>query len=145
MSRRILILLGLTCLVACSQEVPHVVAAAPLPAPAAQAGTATATLAAAADTADSPQLSVVFVEKPACASGEAATVTLKWDVAALGAKTVSVFVESPANPKKLWVDAGANDEGTTGKWAYDQTRFTVQDRDSGKVLATRLLVKPCTP
>lgn len=147
MTRSTLLSLSLLCLVACSQEVPQVAAPpAPVPTPAVASPAQAADVSGAAiDTADSAQLSVVFVDKPACTTGEAATVIVKWDVVALGAKTVSVFVESPANPKKLWVDAGASGEGTTGKWVYDQTRFTVQDRDSGKVLATRLLEKPCTP
>jgi hypothetical protein len=90
-------------------------------------------------------LSVAFVEKPSCASGEAATVTAKWDVRTLGASTVAVFVENPSNPKKLWVEAGASGEATSGKWIQASTRLTVQDRASGKVLATRLLETPCTP
>lgn len=147
MTRRLLLPIALVCLSACSQDVPT--AALPL-AVAAPAATPTQSVpgdvvAPADETADSALLSVVFVEKPSCASGEAATITAKWDMRPLGVSTVAIFVENPAHPIKLWVEAGASGEETTGKWIQANTRLTVQDRTSGKVLATRLLEKPCTP
>lgn len=149
MTRRLLVPMMLLGLCACSQEVPTVAALAPAPVPAAVAAQAVAGDASAAATAgesaDSALLSVSFVEKPSCASGEAATITAKWDVRPLGVSTVALFVENPSNPKKLWVEAGASGEETTGKWIQANTRLTVQDRASGKVLATRLLEQPCTP
>lgn len=143
MNRPLLIALLLLYLSGCSREVPTVAPEAAVSAPAAAAPVPAAL--AAGETIDSAALSISFVEKPSCASGEPATITAKWDVAALGATSVAVFVENPANPKKLWVEAGASGEGTTGKWIYPDTRITVQDRDSGKLLATRLIEKPCKP
>ena len=151
MIRRLFLPLTLLGLCACSQEVPTVPAPPPAatpaaaPAQAASAGSGAAATLRAADSADSAVLSISFVEKPSCASGEAATITAKWDVHPLGASSVAVYVESPTNPPKLWIEAGASGEETTGKWIQANTRLTVQDRASGKVLATRLLETPCTP
>jgi hypothetical protein len=67
-----------------------------------------------------------------------------WDAGALAAGGVSVFVESPGNPRKLWVEAGQKDTATTGKWVFEGTQFTLQDRVSGAVLARRAVAKiPC--
>lgn len=138
----------LSLLAGCSQEVPHV---APQPAPIVASATQAPAVAAADGGVATGQdvgtdlMSIDFVDKPSCASGEAATVSVKWDVGPLGITSVAMFVESPANPKKLWMEAGGNGEGTTGKWVYDQTRFTLQEKASGKVLASRLLERPCVP
>ncbi len=70
--------------------------------------------------------------------------TLGWDAGALAAGGVSIFVESPGNARKLWVEAGQKDQATTGKWVFEGTKFTLQDRVSGAVLAIRSVDKiPC--
>ena len=69
---------------------------------------------------------------------------MSWDSGELAAGGVSVFVESPGNPRKLWVEAGQKDKATTGKWVFEGTQFTLQDRTSGAVLARRAIANiPC--
>lgn len=131
------VLLGLA---ACSQEVPNVPAPA-APAPAASAGPAAA--APAADALPGDKVTVTLAEVD-CTGTPVAVATMGWDAGALAAGGVSVFVESPGNPRKLWVEAGQKDKATTGKWVFEGTRFTLQDRLSGEVLARRAVSKiPC--
>lgn len=123
-------------LVACSQEVPNVPVPTPMPA---------------ASSPPVPNADALPADKATVALGDAdcsetpvAVAMLRWDAGALAAGGVSVFVESPGNARKLWLEAGQKDEATTGKWVFEGTRFTLQDRVSGAVLAQRYVDKiPC--
>lgn len=130
-------------LAACSQEVPN------LPAPA-------GTPAQVATSAQPPQAPPQVVDRiPAgaftvelsdmdCSETPVAVAKVRWDAGSLAAGGVSIFVESPQNPRKLWAEAVQKDEATTGKWVFEGSRFTLQDRISGAVLAQRTVDKiPC--
>jgi hypothetical protein len=126
----------------CSQEVPSKPVAAPTAA-AAQAADASTPVQRAPDKLDAQHLSVGLGEVD-CSSAPVAVATLKWDAAALKVSGVSIFVESPGNEQKLWIDGGASGEATTGKWVFEHSRFIVQDKSSGEVLGTRVLDSiPC--
>lgn len=135
--RRVLMLAAVVGLAGCSQEVPNV----PAPAPAPVASTAAAATVADALPVDKVSVALSDVD---CSGTPVAVATMGWDAGALAAGGVSVFVESPGNPRKLWVEAGQKDEATTGKWVFEGTQFTLQDRVSGAVLARRAVTKiPC--
>lgn len=80
-----------------------------------------------------------------CGETPVAIATVGWDAGALAVGGVSVFVESPGNARKLWVEAGQKDRATTGKWVFEGTRFTLQDRVSGELLAQRSIDKISCP
>ncbi len=61
--------------------------------------------------------------------------TAKWDVSSLGVKEVAIYVESPGNPRKLWLIGSHSGAESTGNWVFDQSRFTLIDRLSKKQLA----------
>ena len=135
--KRVLMLAAVLGLAGCSQEVPNV----PAPAPAPAASTAAAAPVADALPADKVSVALSDVD---CSGTPVAVATMGWDAGALAAGGVSVFVESPGNPRKLWVEAGQKDTATTGKWVFEGTQFTLQDRVSGAVLARRAVAKiPC--
>ncbi len=135
--KRVLMLAALLGLAGCSQEVPNV----PAPAPAPAASTVAAAPVADALPADKVSVALSDVD---CSGTPVAVATMGWDAGALAAGGVSVFVESPGNPRKLWVEAGQKDTATTGKWVFEGTQFTLQDRVSGAVLARRAVAKiPC--
>lgn len=128
------LLLGvLLAMAGCSQEVPNVPATAVSHAPAAAPTPAAA--------AAEPELPVgdvsVALSAVDCKESPIAVATVSWDAGTLAAGGVAVFVESPGNARKLWVEAGQKDAATTGKWVFEGTRFTLQDRVSGAVLARR--------
>lgn len=81
----------------------------------------------------------------ACAPPHGTVVaTVRWDAAPMAAERVEIYVESPGNARKLWTNGGVSGEAETGPWVYDQTRFTLSDARSGKVLAERTLqAVPC--
>jgi hypothetical protein len=136
--KRVLMLAALLGLAGCSQEVPNV--PAPAPAPAASTAAAAAPV---ADALPADKVSVALSDVD-CSGTPVAVATMGWDAGALAAGGVSVFVESPGNPRKLWVEAGQKDQATTGKWVFEGTQFTLQDRVSGAVLARRAVAKiPC--
>ena len=138
--KRVLMLAALIGLAGCSQEVPNVPAPAPTPTPAASTA---AGAAAVADALPADKVSVALSDVD-CTGTPVAVATMGWDAGALAAGGVSVFVESPGNPRKLWVEAGQKDQATTGKWVFEGTQFTLQDRVSGAVLARRAVTKiPC--
>lgn len=138
--KRVLMLAALIGLAGCSQEVPNVPAPAPTPTPAASTA---AGAAAVADALPADKVSVALSDVD-CTGTPVAVATMGWDAGALAAGGVSVFVESPGNPRKLWVEAGQKDQATTGKWVFEGTQFTLQDRVSGAVLARRVVTKiPC--
>lgn len=138
--KRVLMLAALLGLAGCSQEVPNVPAPAPAPAPAASTAAAAAPV---ADALPADKVSVALSDVD-CSGTPVAVATMGWDAGALAAGGVSVFVESPGNPRKLWVEAGQKDMATTGKWVFEGTQFTLQDRVSGVVLARRAVTKiPC--
>jgi hypothetical protein len=136
----------------CSQEVPF---AAPAPAPAAPTvptAPAAASLtddcsAASQDASESPGddvFAITLVDKPVCSSAPAATAVAKWNVSAANVAAVSIYVNSPGNPRKLWVDGTATGEQTTGPWVFENTCFSLLNKDTGRVLATRLVgAIPC--
>ena len=148
--KRVLMLAAVLGLAGCSQEVPNV----PAPAPAPAASTAAAAAAPVTDALPADKVSVALSDVD-CSGTPVAVATMGWDAGALAAGGVSVFVESPGNPRKLWVEAGQKDTATTGKWVYaaraeleplvfEGTQFTLQDRVSGAVLARRAVAKiPC--
>lgn len=136
--KRVLMLTAVLGLSGCSQEVPNV----PAPAPAPTASTA-ASAAPVTDALPADKVSVALSDVD-CSGTPVAVATMGWDAGALAAAGVSVFVESPGNPRKLWVEAGQKDTATTGKWVFEGTQFTLQDRVSGAVLARRAVAKiPC--
>ena len=137
--KRVLMLAALLGLAGCSQEVPNV----PAPAPAPAASTAAAAAAPVTDALPADKVSVALSDVD-CSGTPVAVATMGWDAGALAAGGVSVFVESPGNPRKLWVEARQKDTATTGKWVFEGTQFTLQDRVSGAVLARRAVAKiPC--
>ena len=137
--KRVLMLAAVLGLAGCSQEVPNV----PTPAPAPAASTAAAAAAPVTDALPADKVSVALSDVD-CSGTPVAVATMGWDAGALAAGGVSVFVESPGNPRKLWVEAGQKDTATTGKWVFEGTQFTLQDRVSGAVLARRAVAKiPC--
>jgi hypothetical protein len=78
------------------------------------------------------------------AKGGAIIVTAKWDVTDSGSTGVAIYVESPGNDRKLWLVGGASGESQTGKWVFDKSKFTMLDKESGKLLAQRAVVAvPC--
>lgn len=122
----------------CSQEVPNVPAPAPAPVPAPAAPAAAIAPALPAESVTVELSGVECVETPV------AIAAVAWDAGALAAGGVSIFVESPGNARKLWAEAGQKDKATTGKWVFEGTRFTLQDRVSGALLAQRSVDKiPC--
>lgn len=138
--KRVLMLATVLGLAGCSQEVPNVPAPAPVPAPAASTATAAAP---AADALPADKVSVALGDVD-CTGTPVAVATMGWDAGALATGGVSVYVESPGNPRKLWVEARQKDTATTGKWVFEGTEFTLQDRVSGAVLARRAVTKiPC--
>lgn len=130
-------------LVGCSQEVPNLPASSGKP----------AQVAASAQIAH-PELPVVeripadaftvVLSDVDCSETPVAVATVKWDAGTLAPGGISIFIESPQNPRKLWADAVQKDQATTGKWVFEGSRFTMQDRISGAALAQRIVDKiPC--
>ena len=131
---------------ACSQEVPSKPPAPAVVAPAAAlaADTAIATLSAPGDSsavAGPEQLREFSIElaTPDCSSDPVAVATARWDVTARKVTDVAIFVESPGNEAKLWLEGAATGDATTGKWTFANSRFTLRNRVSGEVLATRVV------
>lgn len=81
----------------------------------------------------------------ACDATDGAVVGIaKWDVSAQGVSEVALYVESPGNARKLWLNGGATGEEKTGNWVFDQTKFTLKDRLSDKEIAQLTVVAiPC--
>ena len=133
--KSMLTLAAVLALTGCSQEVPNLPAPAPVPAASAPAAAAPAL------PADKVTLELSDI---GCGDTPIAIAALGWDAGALATGGVSIFVESPGNARKLWVEAGQKDQATTGKWVFEGTKFTLQDRVSGAVLAIRSVDKiPC--
>ena len=90
-------------------------------------------------------LSISSRQFAACAPPYGSVVaTARWDATPMAAERVEIYVESPGNEKKLWTNGGVSGQAETGPWVYDQTRFTLTDAKSGKVLAERTLqALPC--
>jgi hypothetical protein len=70
--------------------------------------------------------------------------TATWDVSGKGITDISIYVSSPGNPPKLWLEGGPSGQSTTGDWVFDQTKFSLVARKSKKTIA-ELIVKavPC--
>ena len=136
--KQAIIIVGVLCLAACSQEVPSPPAPAPVPAP------ATAQQVQAAASRLSPDKFAIALTDVDCTAAPVAIAHVTWAAGALAADGVSIYVESPGNARKLWAEAGQKDKATTGKWVFEGTRFTLQDRVSGALLAQRSVDKiPC--
>lgn len=129
---------------ACSQEVPS------LPTPAAAAPVAQANLidptscaasARESQAVDARVFSITLVGEPKCSGTDpvAATAQAKWDVTSLQATDVSIYVSSPGNERKLWLDGKASGDATTGPWVFENSCFALQDKASGRLLAARLV------
>lgn len=131
--------------------------AAPAPAAADTAPPAAATTVAIASAATVPEvapaaaaigdatLSVTPGSFRACEAKDGAiTATARWDVTDKGVKEVAIYVESPNNERKLWLNGGATGESTTGNWVFDQSHFEMVERGTEKPIA-ELTVKatPC--
>lgn len=159
MRTAIFYLLLLFALVGCSQEAP---VAPPEKTSNAEAADNTVAAAPSTTTVDVPQAAVVdapatverigdtvFSISPGtfavCKAVDGAVVgTAKWDVTSQGVKEVAVYVESPDNPRKLWLNGGATGEEKTGNWVFDQTKFILKDRLSDREIAQLTIVAtPC--
>ena len=138
--------LSLVLLAACSQEVPSAPAPSGSPPPAATAMAGQDDCPAPPTSKDDGKLlSITLIDTPVCSKATAATATAKWDVSPLNVASVSIYVNSPGNDKKLWVEGHATGAETTGPWVFEHTCFTLQNKDTGGVLASRLVDKiPCT-
>ena len=123
----------------CSQEVPNVPAPAPAPVPAPAAPAAAIAPALPAESVTVELSGVECVETPV------AIATVVWDAGALAAGGVSIFVESPGNARKLWLEGAANGKADSGKWVFPDSRFTLQNRTSGEVLAQHDVGKLACP
>lgn len=90
-------------------------------------------------------LSISAPEFPGCHPSYGTVVaTVRWDVSSLTVGRVSIFVESPGNPRKLWAEGEARSESVTGPWVFDRTQFTLTEKESGRELAQRIIeATPC--
>ncbi len=124
-------------------EVP-VVADAPQ-APAAPTAPATSGAPATLDSVGDEVFSVSPGSFAACNAQNGAVIgTAKWDVIAKGVSEVALYVESPGNAQKLWLNGGSKGEEKTGNWVFDKTRFILKDRLSDKEIAQVTVVAvPC--
>lgn len=136
----------LSLVVACSQEVPSKapaqpsVAVAPLATPAAPVPVVSAPADSFAPSALELREFSVALDVPAdCSSDPVTVATVRWDTRARNAADVAIFVESPGNTAKLWLEGAATGEVRTGKWVFAKSLFTLRNRTSGEVLATRLV------
>lgn len=133
----------------CGQEAPPAPSATPDPGAAAAAAAPSPAPAPAAAQPAEPAGDAVLSVTPgsfrACdASNGAITATAKWDASSMGVAEVAIYVESPGNARKLWLNGGASGESTTGNWVFDQTIFTMVERGSEKPIS-QVTVKavPC--
>ena len=138
--KRVVMLLFVTCVVACSQEVPSL---PPSPAPARASDTAAlaspmSPASVAAEKLDEKGFSITPVE-PDCSHGRVATAIARWDARPVNSTGVAIYVESPGNVQKLWMEGAATGQARTGKWVFEKSRFTLRDKASGEVLATRAI------
>ena len=148
----------LLCLVGCAPETPVSSGTArdsqivPAAAVASKSGDSSATDVSKAEAA-APQLkvgdalfSISSRQFAACAPPYGTVIaTARWNATPQHVERVEIYVESPGNPRKLWINGGASGESETGPWVYDQTRFTLTDARSGQVLAEQTLQAiPCT-
>lgn len=76
--------------------------------------------------------------------GKGAEVKLSWQISKPGSNGVRIKVGTGSSAGKVWMEAGAKDEGVTGPWVEDGTRLVLEDQASGMVLAEVLSVaQPC--
>jgi hypothetical protein len=114
----------------CSQEVP-VAPPAKLQAPAAEQ------VAPAATVDPTPGLVSVRVHDISCSGDPVGVATLTWDLHEAQVTSVAIYVESPGNARKLWMEVGATGTATTDRWVFPDTVFTLVGKDSGKELASQ--------
>ena len=135
-----IMLVFIMCAAACSQEVPSMPPSrSPVRTPADSAPTSPMSPAtAAAEKLDQKGFSMTPVE-PDCSQGRVATAIARWDARALKSTGVAIYVESPGNVQKLWMEGAATGQARTGKWVFEKSRFTLRDKASGEVLATRAI------
>jgi hypothetical protein len=137
--KQAIIIVGVLCLAACSQEVPSPPAPAPVPAP------ATAQQVQAAASRLSPDKFAIALTDVDCTAAPVAIAHVTWAAGALAADGVSMSVESPGNARKLWLEGAANGKADSGKWVFPDSRFTLQNRTSGEVLAQHDVGKLACP
>lgn len=119
-------------LAACSQEVPQVQRA---PAQANQQPEEAAQKPQAQERQAVEHLQITPRSFRTCdTQGGVIAVKASWDVGSINVRNVSIYVESPGNARKLWLEGGASGAEATGVWVFDKTKFTLLDRDSGTVL-----------
>lgn len=76
--------------------------------------------------------------------GKGAEVKLSWQVSKPGSNGVRIKVGTGSSAGKVWMEAGARDEGVTGPWVEDGTRLVLEDQANGELLAEVLSVaQPC--
>ncbi|MET1079702.1 MAG: acyltransferase family protein [Pseudomonas sp.] len=78
-----------------------------------------------------------------CPGGQ--RVLVRWDVRRhSAARTIKLWVNRAAEPAKLFLEAGAVGEKSTGEWAVAGMQFTLTDAQTGERLAdARLSAQPC--
>ena len=131
-------------LAACSQEVPNPPQSAPVAPSAASQPVARTPAAPIVERIAANDFTLALSDKD-CSSQPVAVATVRWDAGSLAPGGVSVFVESPGNARKLWLEAGPKDEAKTGKWVFEGSRFTLQSRETGDVLAQRSVDRIACP
>jgi hypothetical protein len=143
MTKVVSILLTALSLAACSQEVPNIPSATPVPTPGTTQADPSTKAAPSAERIPANAFTFVLSDVD-CSQTPVAVATVKWDAGVMAAGGVSIFVESPDNPRKLWAEAAQKDQATTGKWVFAGSRFTLQERATGVVLAQRTVDRiPC--
>ena len=129
--------------VGCSQEVPNIPVTPPSPTTIEPKQALATAPVVPVDRIPADAFTVVLSDVD-CSDKPVAVATVKWDAGADAAGGVSIFVESPQTPRKLWAEASQKDEATTGKWVFEGTRFVLQDRVSGAGIAERTVdTIPC--
>ena len=116
-------------LAACSQEVPNVSKPVTSPAPPAAATPGGERV--------ERGLYRVEIQSVSCSDAPVAIAKVEWDASAAAASSVAVYVESPNNPRKLWLEGGAKGSEVTGNWVFAGSRFTFVDKSAGTELASR--------
>ena len=130
-------------LAACSQEVPNLPQSAPVT-PSRRRSPLRETRCTILERIAANDFTLALSDKD-CSSQPVAVATVRWDAGSLAPGGVSVFVEGPGNARKLWLEAGSRDEAKTGKWVFEGSRFTLQSRETGDVLAQRSVDRIACP
>ena len=133
--KRLISLALMAMLSGCSQEVPNVP----------ETSTPVATVAAApvageggnADKIPAGGMTVALGQADCSDGVPVAMASIEWDAGELAPAGIAIHVESPGNPRKLWLEGRAKGRESTGKWVFAGSRFTLFDKASGQQLAQR--------